>query len=265
MPNIIQYYGTLSAVDNFIEDLYIISKKNANNANNTKSSNNIIKNGNIIINNLNFAYNKNKKLFKNFYLTIKDKEKVAIIGPSGNGKSSLIKIIMGYYSVSNNTIFIDDKDINSYNLNDLRKQISYVNQNSKLFNKSVYENIQYGNDSTKDDIDNLCKKIKIDNIFKNLKNGLETNVGIDGNNLSGGQRQLVHILRCICQKNKIVILDEPTSAIDKENTNNIINIIDELSKNSTLILITHDESILSLVDRVIKLDSGEIISDIYNN
>ena len=77
---------------------------------------------------------------------------------------------MGYYKIPNNVIYIDNKDINEFNLNDLRKQISYVNQNSKLFNKSVYENIQYGNNSTKDDIDNLCKKIKIDNIFKKQEN-----------------------------------------------------------------------------------------------
>jgi ABC-type multidrug transport system fused ATPase/permease subunit len=259
MPTIIQCYGALNAIDDFAKDLF-----NVSNIKTDHKQESLINNGNIVINNLNFSYNKDTKLFHNFYLTIKNGEKIAIIGPSGNGKSSLIKIIMGYYTVPNNVIFIDNKDINSYNLNDLRKQISYVNQNSKLFNKTVLENIQYGNNVSKNDIINLCKKINIDNIFKNLKDGLDTNVGVDGNNLSGGQRQLVHILRCICQKNKIVILDEPTSAIDKDNTKNIFNIINELSKNNTLILITHDESILSLVNRVIKLDSGKIISDKYN-
>ena len=103
------------------------------------------------------------------------------------------------------------------------------------------------------------------NSFKNLKNGLETEVGIEGSNLSGGQRQLVHILRCICKKNKIVILDEPTSAIDKDNTVNIIKAIKELSNNCTLILITHDSSLLTYVDRVITLDEGKIINDQYKN
>ena len=95
------------------------------------------------------------------------------------------------------------------------------------------------------------------------KNGLDTNVGIEGNNLSGGQRQVVHILRSVFKDNKIVILDEPTSAIDKENKENIIKAIYKLTKNKTLILITHDNDILKIVDRIVILDSGKIIEDKY--
>lgn len=264
LPNLIHNYGTLHAVDDFIEELYNIEIKNKDRVMDDKISK-YINNGTITINNLNFGYSQNDLLFKNFYLTIKDKENVAIIGQSGNGKSSLIKLIMGYYTIEDNMIYIGDDDINKYDLNDLRKQISYVNQNNKLFNMSVMENIQYGNNMSPDEIKDMCEKLNISNIFKNLKDGYETNAGIDGNNLSGGQRQIIHILRCIFKKNKIVILDEPTSAIDKENTEIIINIIKELSKNSTLILITHDESILYIVDRVITLDSGKIINDVYQN
>jgi ATP-binding cassette subfamily B protein len=262
MPNLIHNYGTLHAVDDFIEELYNVEIQNKDRVIDDKISK-YINNGTITINNLNFGYTSDDLLFKNFYLTIKDKENIAIIGQSGNGKSSLIKLIMGYYAVEDNMIYIGDDDINKYDLNDLRKQISYVNQNNKLFNMSVMENIQYGNNMSPDEIKDMCEKLNISNIFKNLKDGYDTNAGIDGNNLSGGQRQIIHILRCILKKNKIVILDEPTSAIDKENTEIIINIIKELSKNSTLILITHDESILYIVDRVITLDSGKIINDVY--
>jgi len=259
LPDIIQYYGSLLAVDHFIEELYNINTK-------IDCEDEVslhINKGNIVINNLQFGYNKNNKIFNNFYLTIKDKEKIAIIGPSGNGKSSLIKLIMGYYKIDNDMIYIDGIDINNYKLNDLRKQISYVNQNNKLFNISIIENIQYGNNASRDYIIDLCKSINVYNIFKNLKDGFDTVAGIDGNNLSGGQKQIIHIIRCICQKNKIVILDEPTSAIDNSNKENIINALKELSKNSTLILITHDDYLLSLVDRYIFLDSGKIIKDIY--
>jgi len=262
MPLLINNFGTLKAVDDFIEDLYNIDFKNKDRIINDKIEH-PIKNGKITINNLNFGYNNNELLFKNFYLTIKENENIAIIGPSGNGKSTLIKLIMGYYKVDNNMIYIGDDDINSYDLNDLRKQISYVNQNNKLFNISIMKNIQYGNNIPENEIINTCNKLNITNIFKNLKNGFNTIAGIDGNNLSGGQRQIIHILRCIFKKNKIVILDEPTSAIDKDNTSNIINVINELSKYSTLILITHDESILNIVDRVIQLDSGKITKDTY--
>lgn len=205
IPTIIHYIGSLSAVDNFMEELYNtdINDKKIKNENKT----NLIKinKGNIVINNLNFSYNNdNNYLFKNFYLTIKEKEKIAIIGPSGNGKSSLIKLIMGYYKLNNGTIYIDDIDINNYELNDLRIQISYVNQNNKLFNKSLIENIQYGNNFTKDEIIELCNKLNVSNVFKNLKDGFDTNVGVEGNQLSGGQRQLVHILRCICKKIRLL-------------------------------------------------------------
>lgn len=219
--------------------------------------------GTIIINNLTFGYNSNNNIFKNFYLTIKDKESIAILGQSGNGKSTLIKLIMGYYKVPNGIIYIDGKDINSYDITELRKQISYVSQNTKLFNMSVLENIQYGNNKSKEDIEKLIKKINIQNIFTNLKDGLETNAGIEGSNLSGGQRQMIQILRNMLKDNKIVIFDEPTSAIDKNNTQNVINAIKELGKDKTLIIVTHDDELLSLVNRVIKISSGKIIEDNY--
>lgn len=259
MPDLIHQYGSLQAVDIFIKELYETNflKKNINNP--------VLKinSGNIVINKLTFGYTENNNIFNNFYLTIKNNESIAIIGQSGNGKSTLIKIIMGYYKVPDNTIFIDGKDINKFNLSDLRMQISYVNQNNKLFNISILENIQYGNDMSKDDVIKLCEKLNVSNIFKNLKDGFETSAGIDGNNLSGGQKQIIQILRNISKKNKIIILDEPTSAIDKENTINIMNCIKELSINKTLIIITHDESLLSLVNRVIILNSGKIIEDKY--
>ena len=263
IPILIHNIGILLNSNNFIKDLH---ETNLFIKNKIKKNQKEIKNGIITINNLNFSYKKdeNKKLFEKFYLTIKNNEKIAIIGQSGNGKSTLIKLIMGYYNVLDGTIFIDGEDINSFDTNDLRSQISYVQQNSKLFNTTLLKNLQYGNNMSEKDITELLQKMKLDNIFKNLKNGLDTDVGVEGNNLSGGQRQLVHIVRAIAKNNKIIILDEPTSAIDKENTINVINIFKEL-KDRTLILITHDETLLPYVDRIITLDVGKIIDDKYLN
>ena len=262
LPDFINFWGSLKAIDDFIEDLYNVSNKNII----EKYKDNVkIDKGIVNINNLNFKYNNNKYIFQNFNLKIKQNEKIAIIGASGNGKSTLIKLIMGYYKVDDNSIFIDNVDINNYNLSDLRNQISFVNQNNRLFNKTILENIQYGNDLSEKEIINLMQKLDIENIFKNLEMGLKSNAGINGENLSGGQKQMVYFLRCFGKKNKILILDEPTAAIDKKNTENIVKAIKEISKNCTVILITHDESILHFVDRIITIDSGKIVNDIYQN
>ena len=166
---------------------------------------------------------------------------------------------MGYYPVPINTIFIDGQDINKYNLNSLRKQITFINQNTKLFNKSIYDNIKYGNDISKEDIDNLYNLFNLDRIYKNLVNGFDTIVGVNGDSISGGQKQIILLLRNYFKQNKIIILDEPTAALDNDTRKTVIEIINIISKNSTLIIITHDENNLSMVNYKINLVNGTII------
>ena len=165
---------------------------------------------------------------------------------------------MWYYKVDDNTIFIDGQDINKYNLASLRSQITFINQNNKLFNKTIYENIQYGNDLSKNSIDNYIIKYKLDQVFKNLPNGFNTNCGVNGDSLSGGQKQIIQLLRSTNKNNKIIILDEPTSALDHKTKNIILDIIKDLSKNSTLIIITHDNINYELVNKTIKIINGII-------
>ena len=217
--------------------------------------------GKINIKKLTFGYTDEKKILENFDLTINPNDKIAIIGPSGNGKSTLIKLIMGYYKVPDGTIFIDDQDINKFSLSSLRKQVSYINQNTKLFNKTIIENIQYGNDLSAEQIHLLIDKYTLQSIFKNLPNGFNTNVGVNGDSLSGGQKQIIQLLRTYNKKNKIVILDEPTSALDNESRLAVTKIISDISLNSTLIIITHDDQNLNLVNKIIKLKEGKIIKN----
>jgi ABC-type bacteriocin/lantibiotic exporter with double-glycine peptidase domain len=214
-----------------------------------------ITNGKIEIKNLKFSYNDNNYIFNNYNLTVNSNEKVAIVGKSGNGKSTLIKLIMGYYKIDDNMIFIDGQDINKYNLKSLRMQISFLNQNTKLFNKSIYENIKYGNTLTDEDINNLFIKFNLNKIFTNFKDGLDTIVGVNGDSLSGGQKQIIQLLRLYNKKNKIFILDEPTSALDIDTKNVITKIIKEISTTSTLIMITHDDKNLELVNKTIKIEN----------
>ena len=253
LPDYTNHLGIIKSVDNFIDTIH---------KNNSLKPDIKISKGTIKIKNLTFGYTEEKQLFNNFSVSIDSKEKVGLIGPSGNGKSSLIKILMGYYHVNDDTILIDDQDINKFNLNSLRKQITYINQNTKLFNKTIFDNIKYGNNISDEQIMNAYKKYNLQRIFKNIPDGFNTNVGVNGDSLSGGQKQIILLLRNYFKSNKIYILDEPTAALDNETRETVIKIIKDMSDDSTLIIITHDMNNLELINRKIKLENGQIISDL---
>ena len=249
LPDYINHVGIISSVDDFIDDIHVENK--------AKPDINIV-NGQIEIINLNFTYNNNNNLFNNFNLVVNSKDKLAIVGPSGNGKSTLVKLIMGYYQVPENTIYIDGQDINKYNLNSLRKQITYINQNTKLFNKTIYENVMYGNNITENEIDDAYNKYNLDSVFGNIQSGFNTSVGVNGDALSGGQKQIILLLRNYFKNNKIIVLDEPTAALDPKTRLIVLELIKDISVNSTLIIITHDENNLEITDKKIKIINGEI-------
>lgn len=258
IPMILMKCAILQNKDPFLEQLYqLIPASSFSSSSSLPKQDKTLQSGNIDIRDLTFSYSpESKHIFNHFHLNLRDKSKLAIMGPSGSGKSSLIKLIMGYYPVPDDTIYIDGLDINRYELNTLRQQISYVNQNTKLFSMTLLENICYGSETTgtcsRGKIESLIRQIGVQEVFRNVE--LDDNVGIEGGKLSGGQRQMVHLLRCILRKNRIVILDEPTSALDADLKAVVIRAIQVLSRQSTLIIITHDESLLFLVDRVIRMN-----------
>ena len=258
LPDYTNHIGVIRAVDDF---LGMLEQKE------DKRESMVITKGDISIKNLSFSYDNKNEIFNNFSLNIKHGEKIGILGESGNGKSTLIKLIMGYFKSPNNSIFIDGKDINNHNSESIRKQITYINQNTKLFNETIYNNIKYGNNLTNEQIDELINKFKLNTIFLNLDNGFNTNVGVNGDKLSGGQKQIIQLLRAFGQnsknttQNKIIILDEPTASVDPKTKDIIIEIINYFSVNSTLILVTHDVSNLKMVNRYIKILKGKIIED----
>lgn len=249
LPDYINHIGIISSVDDFIDTIYIENKAKPDIS---------ITDGYIEIKNLIFSYNDKNTLFNNFNLVINSKDKLGIVGPSGNGKSTLIKLIMGYFKVPENTIFIDGQDINKCNLTSLRKQITYINQNTKLFNKTIYENIMYGNNIIEKDIDDVYNKYNLQTVFGNIQSGFNTSVGVNGDILSGGQKQIILLLRNYFKNNKIVILDEPTSALDPKTRLIVLQLIKDISVNSTLVIITHDENNLEITQRKIKIINGEI-------
>jgi ABC-type multidrug transport system fused ATPase/permease subunit len=251
-PNFIYYFGILKETEEFLNDI----NKNTDDSDKKKI---MIDRGEIELKNIIFSYDDNNVLFNNLNLVIPAEKRVAFVGSSGSGKSSLLKIIMGFYKPKSGGVYIDGQNIDECTMDSYRSKISYICQNTKLFNKTVYENITYGNNKSKEDIENIITKLKITDIFKQLKNGLDTNVGVNGAKLSGGQRQCIHIIRCLLTDNKIIIMDEPTSAIDVDHKKTIMNLIDTISKGKTLILITHDPSHLDFMDRVYKVDNGNVI------
>ena len=192
-------YSILKESENFLQDIseYEVSDKGVKvNANST-----------IQIKNVTFKYKKDIVLDQ-INLIIKKNDKIIIKGRSGSGKSTLVKLICGFYTPTEGQILIDNKNIKNINIENLRSQISMLNQNVKLFNISIYDNIRYTNKNvSKEIIDKFINKHKI-NLYNDLD--LNSKAGQNGNNLSGGQKQMTLIIRCLLANKKLLFFDEPT-------------------------------------------------------
>jgi ATP-binding cassette subfamily B protein len=213
--------------------------------------------------NVNYIYQSNKlEVFKNLNFKINKGETIAIIGANGTGKSTLLNLISGLIKPTKGIIILD----NHLNISDNKKswlnKISYVQQNIFLFNSTIKENIicEGKKKFSVQKYNNLRKIIPIDQIFSRLPNGVDTIVGNDGINLSGGQKQLISIARALYKDSEIIIFDEANSALDKEYTEFLEKIISDLKGNKTIIFVTHDSLLLKeSFDKIYKLQSGEII------
>ena len=250
--------GVLKETQIYLDELLNFPKVKSNESQSLQ-----VINGEIEYKDITFKYpSVDKPLFNSFNLKFNPGESVAVMGTIGSGKSTLIKILMKLNRISKGTVTIDGVDLSNVSSNEIRKSISFVPQNPKLFNRTVYENITYGMpNKTRDDVDKMIAKLKLQKIFASLSDNLNTMAGKNGDNLSGGQRQVVFLLRCALRDNKIIILDEPTSALDNENRQFIMNILEEMFKHKTLIIITHDNEILQHVDRIVYLKYGKLVGD----
>jgi len=215
----------------------------------------------IDVNNLGFYYIKDKYILKNVSLTIKPNEKVALIGEIGSGKSTFGKLLVKLFDYDEGSIKLNNIELRDISIKSLRKNITYIPQHPKLFNRSLYGNITYGiNKINRNKVISLIKSINIESVRTRFLEDLDKPVGKYGNNLSGGQRQIVWLIRSILQDSKVIILDEPTSSLDEENKKLVMDFIINASKNKTLLIVTHDKSLLTLVDRTIELKKGQLIN-----
>ena len=224
-------------------------------------SSNIKLNGNIEFKDVNFSYSE-QKILNNINLTIDSGKKTAFVGMSGSGKSTLINLLLRFYDHYKGTIKIDQKDIKSLSLFDLRENISLITQETLLFNESILDNIRYGNMSSNDDeIQAIADISGVSKFANQLPDKLNTIVGESGIKLSGGQRQRIAIARALIKDAPILIMDEATSSLDNLTEKEIQSALDELMKDKTTIIIAHRLSTIQNADVIFTLEKGIIESN----
>lgn len=208
--------------------------------------------GNIEFKNIYFRYNQNQDyILNNFNLKIEPKSKMAIIGRSGSGKTTICKLLLNLYHIEKGDILIDNKSIKNYDTTFLRNSIIYVNQKTTLFNTTVIKNLQFGNNKDELYIINLLNKYNI-NIFDKLSNSVNSDSGVNGSNLSLGMQKIIFIMRGLLKESNMIIFDEPLAGLDKTTKKNVIHLIKNYCKHKTVIIVTHDKEIIPYVDKVIK-------------
>ena len=224
--------------------------------------------GKLEFTNVSFSYPKgNKPVLTNININIKAGEKIALVGKSGGGKTTLLNLIPKFYDVSSGFVKLDDVDINTISLNSLRKSLALVSQDTILFNDTIYNNIAYGNlDSVS--IEKVKKAAKAANALEfinKLPNGFNHIIGDRGVRLSGGQKQRIAIARAILKNAPILLLDEATSALDSESERLVQVALDNLMSNKTSIVIAHRLSTIRNADKIIVMDQGRIVGEGKHN
>ena len=256
----------------------IIDIKNEINLN-EKDSNLQLTQGTITFENVVFSYYSNfqNEVLKNISIKLNGGKMTALVGHSGSGKSTLLNMIPRIYNPTNGTIKIDNQDLTKINLSSLRKEISIVDQNTTLFDDTVFNNIKYAKpDASKDEIFKAAKLSMSEEFINNLEDGFETKIGENGVKLSGGEKQRLSIARAFLKKSKIILLDEATSSLDSTTEEKIQKAINELTYNKTTIVIAHRLSTILNSDKIYLMDKGKILdsgkhdelllkSDIYKN
>lgn len=215
------------------------------------------------LNNLYFGYeNEDNLILKDVNLTAEKGKMTAVVGSSGCGKSTIIKLLLGFYNANKGQIYIKDKKLSNINLSSIREKIAYVPQKPYLFNVTIEENIAYGNEgASKEDIINAAKKANAHDFIVKLPKGYETVVEKNGGSLSGGQKQRIALARALLKNAPIMLLDEPTSALDTESEKLIVTSLDKACKDKTLIVIAHRLFTIENADKIYVMDGGKVIEE----
>ena len=217
---------------------------------------------NIQIENLNFSYNENKQILNNINIEVGSNDKIAIIGKTGSGKTTLVNLLCRFYELKDGTIKINGQDYKKYKLSDLREQIGYVMQDVVIFEGNVFENINYANKKvSEEEIINICKKLNLHNKIISIEKGYKTNLNKNKDLLSQGEKQMINFARILVENPSVIILDEVTSSLSYENEELIKNAINEIIKGRICIIIAHRLSTIKSCDKILLMKNGRIIEE----
>ncbi len=219
-----------------------------------------VKGGEVVFEDVDFSYDKTRELIKDLNITAKPGQRVAIVGPTGAGKTTIVNLLMNFYGVDNGAIVVDGQDIDSVTRDSLRKNFGMVLQDTWLFSGTVKENIAYGKEgATDEEIIAAAKAASADSFIKRLPDGYDTMITEDGGNLSGGQKQLLTIARAMLSDPKVLILDEATSNVDTMTEQRIQRAFLKMMEGRTSFIIAHRLSTIREADLILVMDKGRIV------
>ncbi len=222
--------------------------------------------GKIEFSHVQFEYEKGHPVLKDIHFTARPGETIALVGPSGAGKTTFIHLIPRFFDVTSGQIFVDDIPVKNIRLQSLREQIALVPQDVQLFSSSIRDNIRYGNLlAGNDEIEEAAKAANADEFIRNIPGGYDALIGEKGVKLSGGQRQRVAIARAILKNPKILLLDEATSSLDSESESLVQEALEHLMANRTTFIVAHRLSTVRHADRILVIQSGKIIESGNHN
>jgi ATP-binding cassette subfamily B protein len=220
----------------------------------------VVSEGHVEYDDVSFGYDEDEQIVENIDFEVESGETVALVGPTGAGKSTILKLLLRLYDVDEGAIRIDGTDLRGVTIQSLRQSLGYVSQDTFLFYGTVEENIAYGSfDASREEIVEAAKRAEAHEFIQNLPEGYDTEVGERGVKLSGGQRQRISIARAILKDPEILILDEATSDVDTETEMLIQRSLDEIAADRTTFAIAHRLSTIKDAEKILVIEGGEIV------
>ena len=214
--------------------------------------------GNIRFKSVNFSYVEGRQILNDVTFSINKGEKVALIGETGAGKTTIINLILGFYKINSGNILFDGKNMDDISLESIRKNVSFIQQNPYIFDDTIKRNIIINNNNISDEnIINILKQVGLYDRVKSFENGIYEK--INDNSFSKGEKQLLAFARAIAKETSIYVFDEPTSNVDVESEIQLKKVIDNLSKDSTVIIIAHRPATIESVDKILKVEDGKVV------